>query len=79
MQTKICGITVEIIKKQIKNMHLYVLSPDGRVRVTAPVSLPENDIELFIRAKLNRIKKHREIFRNRPVQPDGETADLRDS
>ena len=74
MQMQICGISVEIIKKQIKNMHLYVLPPDGRVRVTAPVSLPENDIEMFVRAKLNWIKKHQEIFKNRPVQPERQYA-----
>ena len=74
MQTKICGITVEIIEKQIKNMHLYVLPPDGRVRVTASVSLSLNDIEMFVRAKLNWIKKHQEIFRNRPVQPEKQYA-----
>jgi predicted metal-dependent hydrolase len=33
---EISGIKVEVIKKKIKNMHLSVLPPLGRVRISAP-------------------------------------------
>ena len=49
MFIEISGITVEIIKKNIKNLHLSVLPPDGKVRVSAPSAIPDESIELFIR------------------------------
>ena len=36
MQIVIFNIPVEVIRKNIKNLHLSVLPPDGRVRVSAP-------------------------------------------
>ena len=38
MYIEVNGISVEITKKNIKNMHLYVQPPDGRVQVSAPKS-----------------------------------------
>ena len=51
MQIVVSNISVEVIKKNIKNMHLSVLPPDGRVRVSAPVRLTDEaitkDIDFF--------------------------------
>ncbi|MEA1927804.1 MAG: metal-dependent hydrolase, partial [Candidatus Auribacterota bacterium] len=33
------GIPVELVRKDIKNLHLGVYPPNGRVRVAAPVRL----------------------------------------
>jgi predicted metal-dependent hydrolase len=30
------GITAEVVRKEIKHIHLVVYPPDGRVRITAP-------------------------------------------
>ena len=62
MLTEIAGIPVRIIKKDIKNMHLYVKPPDGHVEVSAPLSLSEESIQMFIRTKISWIKKQREKF-----------------
>jgi len=50
-------IRVEVIKKKIKNMHLYVQPPNGRVRVTAPLRMNDKVIRDFVVSKLSWIKK----------------------
>ena len=70
MRTEICGITVEIIKKDIKNLHLAVLPPDGAVRVSAPKTLPDDSIQLFVRTKIGWIRRQQERFRTQPRQTE---------
>ena len=40
------GLTVDIVRKQIKNLHLGVYPPHGRVRVAAPQSMDDEVIRL---------------------------------
>ena len=70
MRTEICGITVEIIKKEIKNLHLAVLPPDGAVRVSAPKTLPDDSIQLFVRTKIGWIRRQQERLRTQPRQTE---------
>lgn len=72
MQVKISGINVELQKKNIKNLHLSVLPPDGRVRVSAPMHLSDESIAMFVRTKLCWIKKQQEKFINQPRQCERE-------
>ena len=58
----ISGIEIQINRKHIKNMHLYVKPPDGHVEVSAPMNISEKSIEIFIRTRLSWIKRQREIF-----------------
>ncbi|GBU26890.1 hypothetical protein R84B8_00405 [Treponema sp. R8-4-B8] len=53
----ISGIPVDISKKDIKNMHLYVKPPNGEVTVSAPLSMTNEEIELFVHTKVSWIKK----------------------
>lgn len=68
MQTEIFGIPIEIQKKNIKNIHLSVLPPDGRVRVSAPKTVSDKSLELFVRTKIGWIKKQQAKFENQPRQ-----------
>ena len=68
MQIVVSNISVEVIRKNIKNMHLSVLPPDGRVRVSAPVRLTDEAITMFVRTKLGWIKKQQEKFQQQPRQ-----------
>ena len=72
MQIEISGITIDIQKKNIKNMHLAVLPPDGKVRVSAPMHLSDESIAMFVRTKLGWIKKQQEKFANQPRQSERE-------
>lgn len=70
MHTEINGISIEIIKKNIKNMHLYVQPPNGKVQVSAPNHLSDESIFMFIRTKIGWIKKQQEKFKNQPRQTE---------
>jgi predicted metal-dependent hydrolase len=64
----ISGIPIEVCKKSIKNMHLYVKPPNGYVTVSAPLSVSDAAIERFVRAKTSWIKKQVAKFNNQPRQ-----------
>lgn len=70
MQIVVSNISVEVIRKNIKNMHLAVLPPDGRVRVSAPTQLTDEAITMFVRTKLGWIKKQQEKFQQQPRQSE---------
>ena len=72
MQIEISGITIDIQKKNIKNMHLAVLPPDGKVRVSAPMHLSDESIAMFVRTKLGWIKKQQEKYALQPRQSERE-------
>ena len=57
MEKNIDGISVEIIRKKIKNLHLYV-TREGKVRVTAPLRLPAGEIDRFVKMKRDWISAH---------------------
>lgn len=56
------GITVDVQKKNIKNIHLSVLPPDGKVRLSVPLNTKDNVIDAFIRTRISWIKEQQEIF-----------------
>lgn len=66
MQIKVANLDVELIRKNIKNMHLYVLRPDGKVRITAPTRLSEERIRAFILSKSDWIYKQRQKIKAEP-------------
>jgi len=68
----ISGISVEIYKKKIKNMHLYVKPPNGDVMVSAPLAMTDESIERFVRTKVSWIKKQITKFNNQPRQSERE-------
>ena len=72
MLIEVSGISIHVEKKNIKNMHLYVKPPEGRVEVSAPMTLSDESIELFVRTKLGWIRKQQEKFRVQPRQGERE-------
>lgn len=68
----ISGISIEVCKKNIKNMHLYVKPPDGNVTVSAPLSMSDEAIERFVRTKTSWIKKQAAKFDHQPRQSQRE-------
>lgn len=67
---EVSGIQVEVLKKNIKNLHLYVLPPDGYVRVSAPKSFSDKSIELFVKSKLGWIRTQQQKFAEQPRQAE---------
>lgn len=66
MQIFIGGIEIELLRKKIKNMHLYVLRPDGNVRLSVPEKLSDKKIESFILSRLDWIQRQREKINSEP-------------
>jgi len=54
---KLNNMDVEITQKDIKNVHLSVYPPKGRVKVSAPESMSVETIRVFVISKLGWIKK----------------------
>ncbi|MBL4937789.1 M48 family metallopeptidase [Clostridium sp. YIM B02515] len=57
MQLTLSGIPIEVEKKAIKNLHLYVKPPYGNVVISAPLTMNDKAIEMFARTNLSWIKK----------------------
>ena len=68
----ISDISIEVQKKNIKNMHLSVLPPDGKVRISVPVNAKDETIRLFAISKIGWIKKQIDRFQNQPRQTERE-------
>jgi predicted metal-dependent hydrolase len=54
------GIAVDVVYKDIKNLHIGVYPPLGRVRVAAPTRLDDDQVRLAIIHRLVWIKRQRE-------------------
>jgi predicted metal-dependent hydrolase len=72
MPLMISGIPVEVCKKNIKNMHLYVKPPNGKVTVSAPLNMSDAAIERFVRTKAGWVKRQVEKFEKQPRQSERE-------
>ncbi|MFZ4621873.1 MAG: M48 family metallopeptidase [Bacteroidota bacterium] len=57
-------LSIEVLRKNIKNLHLGVYPPSGRVRIAAPLRMSLETIRLYAIAKLGWIRKHQAKFRN---------------
>lgn len=64
----ISGIRVEVVRKNIKNLHLGVYPPYGRVRVAAPLLVKDDAVRLAVIEKLDWIKRQRAKFEQQPRQ-----------
>ena len=58
----VAGIEVELVQKDIKNLHLAVYPPDGRVRLAAPMDVNEKTLELYVTSKIPWIRKQQRKF-----------------
>ena len=67
-QIVVSGITVQVFRKAIKNLHLGVYPPNGRVRVAAPLRVSDNAVRLAVVGKLGWIRRQRAKFEAQPRQ-----------
>ncbi|MCK9266720.1 M48 family metallopeptidase [bacterium] len=57
------SIEAIVIRKNVKNLHLSVLPPMGKVRVTAPIFMKADAIRMLLATRLSWIKKQQAKFR----------------
>ncbi len=61
-QIKVSGLLVEVVRKNIKNLHLAVYPPHGRVRVAAPLPVSDEAVRLAVISRLAWIRRQRAKF-----------------
>jgi predicted metal-dependent hydrolase len=64
----VSGIAVDVVRKNIKNLHLGVYPPHGRVRVAAPLVVSDEAVRLAVIDKLAWIKRQKARFAEQPRQ-----------
>lgn len=67
-QIEIGEFTIDVVRKSIKNMHLSVYPPTGRVRIAAPLNVDDEAVKLFAISKLAWIKKNQRKFEDQERQ-----------
>ncbi len=74
-QLKLGEISDEVVKKDIKNVHLSVYPPDGRVRIAAPSRMSLDTIRLFAISRLGWIKQQQKELREQERETARENLD----
>lgn len=69
---EVAGLSVELVRKPIKNLHIGVYPPSGRVRVAAPTAISEDAIRTAIATRLAWIRKKRREFEGQARQTERE-------
>lgn len=59
----IANIEIDVVRKDIKNMHLAVYPPNGNIRLAVPNKTDEEVLRLFAISKLGWIKKNVRKFK----------------
>lgn len=57
------SVTLDVVRKDIKNVHLSVYPPTGRVRISAPARMSLDTIRLFAISKLGWIRQQQQKLR----------------
>jgi len=68
-------IAVDVVKKDIKNVHLSVYPPTGKVRISAPLRMDLDTIRVFAISKLGWIKQQRKKITAQEREPRREYLD----
>ena len=68
-------IVVDVIQKDIKNVHLSVYPPTGRVRISAPLHMSLDTIRVFAISKLGWIKQEQMKLRDQERETPREYLD----
>ena len=68
-------ISVDVVKKDIKNVHLSVYPPTGTVRISAPLRMDFDTIRVFAISKLGWIRQQQKKVSEQQREPPREYLD----
>ena len=74
-QIQLGDIAIDVVLKDIKNVHLSVYPPAGRVRISAPKRMSIESIRVFAVSKLDWIKRQRTRLREQERESQREYLD----
>lgn len=66
------NVDIDVVKKNIKNIHLAVYPPDARVKISAPLGYDDETIKLFAVSKWAWIKDNVEVIKKQTRIPERE-------
>jgi predicted metal-dependent hydrolase len=67
-QIEVSGIQVDVVRKDIKNFHLGIYPPNGRVRVAVPLHLDNEAVRLAVISRLGWIRRQQAAFEQQDRQ-----------
>ena len=67
-QLEVHDLVVDVVRKNIKNLHLGVYPPAGRVRVAAPLRVNDEAVRLFVISRLPWIARQQAKFEGQERQ-----------
>jgi predicted metal-dependent hydrolase len=65
---QVSNLMIDTVKKDIRNLHLGVYPPKGRVRVAAPLETTDEAIKLFVLSRMHWIKTQQQKFQDQERQ-----------
>ncbi len=68
------GTAVDVVHKDIKNLHIGVYPPNGRVRVAAPLRLDDDAVRMAVISRLGWIGRQKAKFQQQGRQSQREFA-----
>ena len=74
-QIQLGDITADVVLKGIKNIHLSVYPPQGKVRIAAPLRMDLDTIRVFALSKLAWIRRQREKLLAQDREPPRDYLD----
>lgn len=74
-QIEVNGLRVDIVRKDIKNLHLGVYPPDGRIRVAAPAAVSDEAVRQAVITRQGWIRRQQERFALQERQSPREMID----
>ena len=69
---EVAGTPVEIVRKHVKNLHIGVYPPNGRVRVAAPLHFDDAALRMAVISRLPWIRRKQTEFRHQERQSQRE-------
>lgn len=63
----ISGMDVWLTRKRIKNLHMRIKPPDGRIEISAPLRMPAARIEAFVEEKAAWIARQQDAIAKAPL------------
>lgn len=67
-QLTVRGVAIDVVRKDIKNLHLGVYPPSGRVRVAAPATMPDDAIRAAVVSRWAWVARNRARYQHTPRQ-----------
>jgi predicted metal-dependent hydrolase len=71
-QLEVSGIPVEVVRKDIKHLHLAVYPPHGRVRVAVPLRTSDETVRLAVISRLGWIRRQQNALEQQQRQSERE-------